>query len=131
MNLAGGNLTLNLHYNNLLGTQDEQDRSGVEICVLKQANFRKNTAAVHTGFSQLAINIPAHAQNFAVTGSCTVMASTPVNVISASPHAHKLANYMKFTVKQGQRRDDRDARCRVRLQRTAVLCARQADDSSS
>ena len=100
MNLAGGNLTLNLHYNNLLGTQDEQDRSGVEICVLKQANFRKNTAAVHTGFSQLSINIPAHAQNFDVTGSCTVTASTPVTVISASPHAHKLANHMKFTVQK-------------------------------
>lgn len=100
MNLAGGMLTLNMHYNNLLGTQTEQDRSGVEICALKQANFRKNTAAIHTGFSQLAINIPAHATNYAVTGQCTVSASAPVTVFTASPHAHKLAHHMKFTVQK-------------------------------
>jgi hypothetical protein len=100
MNLAGGTLTLNMHYNNLLGSGTEQDRSGVEICALKQSNFRKNTAAIHTGFSQLSINIPAHATNYAVTGQCTVTASTPVTVFTASPHAHKLAHGMKFSVQK-------------------------------
>ena len=100
MNLSGGTLTLNLHYNNLLGTSEEHDQSGVEICVLQKPNFRANTAAVHTGFSQLAFNIPAHATNFDVTGRCTVTATTPVTVITASPHAHKLATHMKFTVQK-------------------------------
>ena len=100
MNLAGGTLTLNMHYNNLLGTQTEQDRSGVEICALKPENFRKNTSGVHTGFSQLAFRIPAHAMNYAVTGQCTVTASTPVTLFSVSPHAHKLARHMTFSVQK-------------------------------
>jgi hypothetical protein len=100
MNLSGGTLTLNMHYNNLLGTSDEQDQSGVEICVLQKPNFRANTAAVHTGFSKLAFNIPAHATGVNITGSCTVTATTPVTIITASPHAHKLATHMKFTVQK-------------------------------
>lgn len=100
MNLAGGTLTLNMHYNNLLGSQDELDRSGVEICALKPASFREHTAAVHTGFSRLGFTIPARATGFEVTGTCMATVSTQVTVFSASPHAHKFAQHMRFSVQK-------------------------------
>ena len=98
MNLPGGNLTLDMHYFNLMGTDAEPDNSGLELCVVKQPNFRKYTAAVNQTFSSFLINIPAHATNFDVTGQCTFTGNTPVNLITASPHAHKLAKHMNFTV---------------------------------
>jgi hypothetical protein len=98
MNLAGGTLTLNLHYNNLLGAQAESDRSGVQICALKPESFRKHTAAVHTGFSKLGFRIPARASGFDVTGQCTATVSAPVTLFNASPHAHRLARHMSFSV---------------------------------
>lgn len=100
MNLAGGTLTLNMHYNNLLGSAAEQDRSGVEICALEQQNFRKHTAAVHTGFSTLGFKIPARTMGYEVTGQCTATVSAPVTLFSASPHAHKLGRHMKFSVQK-------------------------------
>jgi len=100
MHLAGGTLTLNMHYNNLLGSQAELDRSGVQICALAPARFRKHTAAVHTGFSRLAFTIPARAVHYEVTGTCTATVSTPVTLFSASPHAHKLAHHMRFSVQK-------------------------------
>jgi hypothetical protein len=100
MNLAGGMLELDMHYNNLQGTTDQPDNSGVEICVVKPEHFRKNTAAVYMGFSQFAINIPARSTNFDVTGSCTFSGTTPVTLLTASPHAHTLARHMKFTLKK-------------------------------
>jgi len=100
MNLAGGTLTLNMHYNNLSGSRAELDRSGVQICALKPESFRKHTAAVHTGFSRLAFTIPARAVDFAVTGTCMATVSTPVTLFSASPHAHKLAKHMSFSVQK-------------------------------
>jgi hypothetical protein len=98
MNLPGGTLSLDLHYNNLLGTQAEADNSGLELCVLKKANFRPNTATVNQTFSQFLINIPAHAMNFNVTGSCTFTGANPVTLVTSSPHAHTLARHMKFTI---------------------------------
>ena len=100
MNLAGGTLTLNMHYNNLSGSQPELDRSGVQICALKPESFRRHTAAVHTGFSRLSFTIPARAVDFAVTGTCIATVSTPVTLFSASPHAHKLARHMSFSVQK-------------------------------
>jgi hypothetical protein len=100
MNLSGGTLTLDMHYNNLQGSKSEPDNSGVEVCVLKPEHFRKNTATVYQGFSQFAINIPAHSKGVDVTGQCTFSGSTPVTLISASPHAHTNARHMKFTLKK-------------------------------
>jgi hypothetical protein len=99
MHMAGGNLRLDMHYNNLQGTAAEKDNSGVEVCWVKKANFRKNTASVFQRFSQFIINIPAKTKNFDVTGTCTV-AGAGATVITASPHAHTTARHMKFTVKR-------------------------------
>ena len=101
MHLPAGNLRLNMHYNNVQGTTEGKDNSGLEICALKKSNFRPKTAATATNLSQFLINIPAKAMDMAVTGNCTVGGTQPVTIISASPHAHKLAHHMKFTVKQG------------------------------
>jgi hypothetical protein len=100
LDMPPGPMTLDLHYNNLMGTAAEPDNSGVEICVVKKANFRPKTATVYMGFTQFAINIPAHAVNVDVTGNCTVNTTAPVTLISASPHAHTTARHMKFTVKR-------------------------------
>jgi hypothetical protein len=98
MNLPGGMLTLDLHYNNLMGTTAQADNSGLELCTLRKENFRPNTATVNQTFSQFLINIPAHAMNFNVTGQCTFSGTTPVTLVTASPHAHTLARHMKFTI---------------------------------
>jgi hypothetical protein len=98
--MPAGTLTLDLHYNNLMGTTAQSDNSGVEICVVKKAHFRPKTATVFMGFSQYAINIPGHARDFSVTGTCPVNVTAPVTLISASPHAHTYAKHMKFTLKR-------------------------------
>jgi cytochrome c551/c552 len=100
LDLPGGSFTLDMHYNNLQGSGTEQDHSGVEVCVLKKEHFRAKTAGVYTRFTTLAINIPAHATNFDVTATCNVTMSQPVTLLTASPHAHTLANHMKFTVQR-------------------------------
>jgi hypothetical protein len=98
MHMPGGNLTLDVHFNNLMGTTAQADHSGIEMCVLNKEHFRAKTAATFTGFTQFAINIPPHATNVDVTANCAVSMTQPVTLLSASPHAHKLANHMKFTV---------------------------------
>lgn len=98
MHLPNGQLRMNMHYNNVMGTTEGKDNSGLEICALKKSNFRPKTAATATSLTQFLINIPPKAMDMAVTGSCTVNATEPVTIISASPHAHKLAHHMKFTV---------------------------------
>ncbi|HKP56150.1 MAG TPA: hypothetical protein VJV78_05510 [Polyangiales bacterium] len=98
MHMPGGTLTLDMHYYNLMGTQAEPDNSGLELCVLKKANFRPKTATVNQTFSQFLINIPARATNFNVTGMCTFTGQSPATLITASPHAHTMAKHMKFTV---------------------------------
>lgn len=98
MNLPGGNLTLDVHYNNLQSQETQADRSGLEVCLLKKEHFRPKTGATYTGFVKFDLAIPAHAMNMDETATCMVNASQPVVLMSASPHAHKLANHMKFTV---------------------------------
>ncbi|HET8936816.1 MAG TPA: c-type cytochrome [Polyangiales bacterium] len=97
--LPTGMLQLDMHYNNITGTQEEKDASGVEICALKKANFRPKTATITMMFASTQINIPAHATNQDVTGTCTHMGQ-PVRLLSASPHAHKNAHHMKFTLEK-------------------------------
>jgi hypothetical protein len=98
--MPGGSLTLDVHYNNLQGTSAEMDASGVELCVLKKANFRPKSATVAQNLSQYLINIPARAVDYDVTGSCTISGNTPITLLSVSPHAHKTAKHMKFTVEK-------------------------------
>jgi hypothetical protein len=97
--LPTGMLQLDMHYNNITGTSEEKDASGVEICVLKKANFRPKTATITMSLASVNINIPAHATNQDVTGTCMHMGQ-PVRLLSASPHAHKNAHHMKFTVEK-------------------------------
>ena len=98
LRLPGGNLILDVHYNNVMGTKAESDHSGLELCVLKKEHFRAKMAATFTGFTSTAISIPAHAANFDVKASCNVSSTQPVTLLTASPHAHKLGTHMKFTV---------------------------------
>ena len=100
MYLPGGTLTLNMHYNNLTGTKDEPDRSGLEVCVVEGANKRPKVATTYPSFTQFAFSIPPKAVDMEVTGTCNVTVTEPVMLISASPHAHKLAHHMRFTVQR-------------------------------
>lgn len=98
-------MRLDMHYFNRNGTQAELDRSGVEVCVLKAGNFRKQMASVFVYFSSygsLTVMAPARSTKHSITGKCRVQASEPVHVVTALPHAHARAVSVKFTV---QKRD--------------------------
>jgi Copper type II ascorbate-dependent monooxygenase, C-terminal domain len=96
-------LYLDMHYYNLgSGAKEELDSSGVEVCVVSKAKFRPNTATVFMGFVGIGFPmVPANSTNYNLTANCTVNASSPVHLLTASPHAHKLATHMKFTAKAG------------------------------
>jgi hypothetical protein len=97
--LPSRGMTLDVHYNNALGSQMETDESGFEICVLKRPNFRPKTAGVTMSLSSMRISVPPGAENFDVTGTCN-HSGGPVRLLSASPHAHRTAQHMKFTVQK-------------------------------
>jgi hypothetical protein len=101
MDMPAGNLRLDMHYNSLQVQSTEKDSSGVEVCVVGQAKFRKNHAAVTMGLSSLFnLSVPPGSKNYEVKSSMTVSGSQPITLLSASPHAHKLAVRMLFTVKK-------------------------------
>jgi hypothetical protein len=96
---TGQQLRLDVHYNNLGGTTDEQDSSGVEVCVISDASkFRANTATVY-GLRGDA-TAPAHQMVDNAT-TCSVMASSPVHVLTNSPHMHRLGVHAKLELLQG------------------------------
>jgi hypothetical protein len=101
MYLPTGNLRLDVHYNNLTGTTTQTDKSGVEICVVKnKANFRKNTAAVIglTGDS----TIPAKATNYGNEMACTAQTTGgPAFLLGTGPHMHKLGVHAYLGLVQG------------------------------
>jgi cytochrome c5 len=105
MNMPTGarSLRLDMHYFNTMGTQTELDESGLEICIVKGAHLRPKAAAVTMSFVSLGnfgVLAPAGANNTPTSGTCNVQATSPVTLMTASPHAHTYANHMKFTVKK-------------------------------
>ena len=101
MPTGAGSMTLDMHYFNLMGTSDQPDNSGVQVCALKQAHFRKNLAAVALTFASIGsggVLAPAGKTNYDNTSTCTIQATSPVHLLTAAPHAHKYAVHMKFTV---------------------------------
>jgi len=96
MDMPSGNLRLDMHYNSLQQKASMPDASGLEICAVKSAHFRKNHVAVSMGLSSFLISIPANAKNYEVKASCTV--SAPITLLTASPHSHTLAVRHRFTV---------------------------------
>jgi hypothetical protein len=100
MLLVGGRLRLDMHYNNLGNEAEEQDGSGVELCVVDKQNFRKNTATVAQTLGAFIINLPPRATNVDVKSTCTLNGEEPVTLLTASPHAHRLAKHMKFTLER-------------------------------
>jgi hypothetical protein len=94
-----GGLRLDMHYFNLNGTKEEYDRSGVALCVVKGANRRPKSAAIHGGFATFApVMAPANTRGHVLGGSCKVAAKEPITVMSVSPHAHTRATHMTFSV---------------------------------
>jgi hypothetical protein len=93
-------LRLDMHYFNKGGRTAVEDRSGIAICVVKAAKARKNVAAVHMGFTKMGVLAPANRRDYEATTSCRVTARQPVTLLTAGPHAHKLAKHMKFSVRK-------------------------------
>ena len=94
-------LRLDMHYYNTAGTKPEPDRSGVAVCIVKGAHLRKNSAAIAMGLTALnPVLAPANKKGHEATGSCTARTTQPVRLLTASPHAHKYARHMKFTVRK-------------------------------
>jgi mono/diheme cytochrome c family protein len=90
-------LRLDMHYFNLQGTQDEQDASGVEVCVTRAP--RPVVATTFQNFSALPLIPPG--SDMDITGKCLVKLSEPVFLMNSSPHAHTLANWSKLVVQRG------------------------------
>lgn len=96
---AKGSLKLDMHYFNLTGVKDEQDQSGLSLCVVKGDHRRAKVAARHIGFSVFApVMVPANTRGHELKGQCKVTASEPVTMLGVSPHAHTLARHMKLVV---------------------------------
>jgi mono/diheme cytochrome c family protein len=97
-----GAMYLDMHYFNKGNSQAEPDRSGVEVCAVPKAMGRKNTATVYMGFgANGAVMAPANTMSHRQTKTCTVLSTTPVHMLTASPHAHTLAKAMDFRAKVG------------------------------
>jgi len=96
-----GSLRLDMHYFNTGNSKSEQDKSGLAICVVKGARLRPKRAAVTMGFTVFGpVLAPANKKGHQATSSCRVSGTRPVTLMSASPHAHKYARHMKFTVRK-------------------------------
>jgi cytochrome c5 len=93
---ASGQLKMTVHYYNEDGTGQEQDESGVEVCLTKKP--RPKTAAV----MPFAANpvVPAGANKLEIKSTCTVQAKEPVTIITSSPHMHGLGVGAKFSVQR-------------------------------
>jgi mono/diheme cytochrome c family protein len=91
-------LRLDMHYFNLQGTQDEQDASGVQVCVTHTP--RPVTATTFQNFSALPLVRPG--ADIDITGRCQVHLTEPVFLMSESPHAHQYATWHKLTVQRGE-----------------------------
>jgi hypothetical protein len=98
MLLVNGQLRLDMHYNNLGNESDEQDQSGVELCVVKKDRFRKHTATVAQTLGAFQINLPPKTTGVDVKSVCTLNGDQPITLLTASPHAHRMAKHMKFTL---------------------------------
>jgi hypothetical protein len=80
---------LQIHYNNQRYA-DGADASGIAFCT---TNTPRQNAAGIVPLGSMAFTIPANANDYAVNSNCTTLAadgSTPITVISTSPHMHKL-----------------------------------------
>jgi hypothetical protein len=80
---------LQVHYNNQRYA-DAADASGIAYCTTTTP--RPNAAGV-VPLGSMAFNIPANANDHAVTSNCTGLEAdgkTPITVISTSPHMHLL-----------------------------------------
>jgi cytochrome c5 len=105
MPTGAGSLRLDMHYYNV-GGGATQDRSGVSICVVKGSKLRPNVAAVTMGLTSFGpILAPANKRGHNATSSCRVTSARPVTILTASPHAHKYATHMKFTVRKANGRE--------------------------
>jgi hypothetical protein len=95
--LPTGNMRLDVHYNNLGGTTDEQDASGFEVCTIETPSKLRPHLSTIEGIVGNA-SVPAH-QHVDNTSSCTVTAKMgDVTIISNSPHMHKLGVHAKLVL---------------------------------
>jgi mono/diheme cytochrome c family protein len=88
--VAGAGFTLEIHYNNTMGTQ--ADASGVHMCVTKK--LRKNEAGIHWLGTEN-ISLPSGGST---SGICVPKATGPVTIISATPHMHLQGRHMTTVI---------------------------------
>jgi hypothetical protein len=92
LHVDNGGFTLEVHYNNKLGT-GQLDGSGAQICVTEKV--RPNEAAVHWLGTQSLNKLNA-------TGTCTPANKTPVTILSSTPHMHLQGRHMKTVINRAQ-----------------------------
>lgn len=92
-------LRLDMHYNNKApGAKQEQDASGVEVCVTKPRKFAATTFMQFVGFKLPMISKTQKEAD--VIGTCKVKVTQPVYLLSQSPHAHEFTKHAKFEVQR-------------------------------
>jgi hypothetical protein len=96
---SGSPLRLDVHYNNLTGTSDQLDGSGVEVCVIRSPEkFRPNTATVAAIIGNP--TVPPH-QRVDNSTTCTVSARPDgATLVAESPHMHLLGVHAKLELTQ-------------------------------
>jgi Copper type II ascorbate-dependent monooxygenase, C-terminal domain len=79
------------------GQTELLDRSGVRICTSDKGS-RAHSAAVHFTGSE-AVCIPAGAQNYQVSGTCSPRTDEgDIHILSVWPHMHQLGTRMQMTI---------------------------------
>jgi hypothetical protein len=82
---TGQYVILQVHYWNVAGYVDVNDRSGVAVCTTDTP--RPNLVATST-LGSLDIQIPPRAVGHTVVGTCTPDITAPVTIVGAGPHMH-------------------------------------------
>jgi hypothetical protein len=97
--LPTGRLSLDMHYYNVAGTNEEFDQSGVEICATRK--FRPHTAGVTKDFNAFP-SLPPN-QREAAEDVCRVITTTDedLHLLSVAPHMHKLGERAFLSVTHG------------------------------
>ena len=82
----GRYILLQIHYWNVAGYTDVNDRSGVAVCTTETP--REHEVGIST-LGSLAIRIPARTRQHVVSGTCTPDITEPVTIVGSGPHMHQ------------------------------------------
>jgi hypothetical protein len=90
---SSGSFRLNMHYYNVGNDKAEPDNSGLEVCITRTPRANTATTFMFTGPA----TVPA-ASKVENVSECDVIASSPVHLITSSPHKHQYGVHAKLEI---------------------------------